>query len=273
VFVWASGHNDSRQQTPVITSPAAVSHGAEPHAVSPRSLSMIKWIFNAWGMKYQTLLKDNSVPYRMRELLRLPMLEPGIVMEGGSIDVNGEGTVVTTEQCLLNPNRNPQLSKSEIERYLSDYLGVSHFIWLMKDGIEGDDTDGHIDDIARFVNPTTVVCAVASDPSDPDYAPLQKNFELLSASTDQDGKKLTVVPLPTPGWIGDEQGRLPASYANFYIGNSKVLVPIVGAAHDATAVQIIQSLFPNRKAIGLMARHLVYGLGTFHCMTQQQPAS
>ena len=246
-------------------------------ATSLAPLSMIKWIFNAWGGKYDTLLKDDRVPYRLREALRLPMLEPGIVMEGGSIEVNGKGTLITTEQCLLNPNRNPHLSKREIERYLSDYLGVSHFIWL-KEGIEGDDTDGHIDDIARFVNSTTVVCALASDASDPDYAPLRANFELLTAATDQDGRKLNTVPLPTPGFVmddgvGDDAGRLPASYANFYISNSKVLVPIFGTANDAKAVAVIQSLFPDRKAVGLMAKHLVYGLGTFHCMSQQQPIS
>ncbi len=246
--------------------------GTPSRATPLPPLSMIKWIFNAWGGKYATLLKDDRTPYRMREALRLPMLEPGIVMEGGSIEVNGKGTLITTEQCLLNPNRNPTLNKSEIERYLRDYLGVHHFIWL-KEGIEGDDTDGHIDDIARFVNATTVVCALTSDASDPDHAPLQKNFELLAAATDQDGNKLTVIPLPTPGWVGDEEGRLPASYANFYISNSKVLVPIFGQPNDSKAVEVIQSLFPGRKTVGLMAKHLVYGLGTFHCMSQQQPSA
>jgi agmatine deiminase len=241
-------------------------------------LAMIKWIFNAWGGKYETLMKDNHVPDAMRDLLRLPMIEPGIVMEGGSIEVNGQGTLLTTEQCLLNPNRNPQLSRSEIERCLSDYLGVRHFIWL-KEGIEGDDTDGHIDDIARFVNPTTVVCALTADTSDPDYAPLRANFELLSAATDQDGCKLNIVPLPTPGFVTDagcgdeEEGRLPASYANFYISNTKVLVPIFSQPNDSAAVEVLQSLFPERQVVGLMAKHLVYGLGTFHCMSQQQPVA
>ena len=234
-------------------------------------LAMVKWIFNAWGGKYETLKKDDRTAYRIRELLRLPLLEPGIVMEGGSIEVNGRGTLLTTEQCLLNPNRNPTLSRSEIERFLADYLGVRHFIWL-KEGIEGDDTDGHIDDIARFVNPTTVVCALTDDPSDPDNAPLRENFARLTASSDQDGRKLNVVPLPTPGFVGDDEGRLPASYANFYISNAKVLVPIFGQPNDAKAVEVIQALFPDRKTVGLMAKHLVYGLGTFHCMSQQQPA-
>ena len=240
------------------------------HSATKR-LAMTKWIFNAWGDKYETLLKDDRVPYRMNESLALPMFEPGIVLEGGSIEVNGQGTLMTTEQCLLNPNRNPQLSKNEIEKYLSDYIGVKHFIWL-KEGIAGDDTDGHIDDIARFVNKNTVLCALQPDSNDPDHEVLEENFRLLEAATDQDGKKLRVIPLPVPGFVGDEQGRLPASYANFYIGNTKVLVPIFGVENDAAALAVIQSLFPNRKVVGINARALVYGLGTFHCMTQQQPA-
>jgi len=236
-----------------------------------KQLAMTKWIFNAWGDKYDTLLKDNGVPYFMNHSLKLPMFEPGIVMEGGSIEVNGAGTLMTTEQCLLNPNRNPNLSKEEIERFLREYLGVRHFIWL-KEGIAGDDTDGHIDDIARFVNPTTVLCARQPDENDPDHAVLEENVRLLEAAADQDGNKLRVIPLPVPDWVGDEKGRLPASYANFYIGNSKVLVPLFGTDNDAAALETIQSVFPNRKVVGINARYLVYGLGTFHCMTQQQPA-
>ncbi|MBI3934837.1 MAG: agmatine deiminase family protein [Acidobacteria bacterium] len=237
-----------------------------------RQLAMTKWIFNAWGNKYESLLKDNIVPYFMKESLRLPIFEPGIVMEGGSIEVNGCGTLLTTKQCLLHPNRNPNLSREEIEMYLSDYLGVRHFIWL-REGIAGDDTDGHIDDIARFVNPTTVLCARQPDESDPDHAVLKETFRLLEAATDQDGNKLRVIPLPVPGWVGDDQGRLPASYANFYIGNTKVLVPLFDAENDAEAMEVIQSVFPDRKVVGINARYLLYGLGTFHCMTQQQPTA
>ncbi len=236
-----------------------------------RQLAMVKWIFNSWGNKYETLLKDNHVPYTLNEWLRLPMFEPGIVLEGGSIDVNGRGTLMTTEQCLLHPNRNPQLGKEVLEKYLSDYLGVSHFIWL-KEGIEGDDTDGHIDDIARFVNPTTVLCAYQDDQSDADHRPLKENYELLQASTDQDGNPLTVIKLPVPGWVGDAEGRLPASYANFYIGNGKVVVPVFGVENDQKALEVVQSVFPRRAVVGVNAFHLVYGLGTFHCMSQQQPA-
>ena len=207
----------------------------------------------------------------MNESLRLPMFEPGIVLEGGSIDVNGKGTLLTTEQCLLNKNRNPGFSKKEIEKYLTDYLGGVHVIWL-KDGIEGDDTDGHIDDIARFVNPTTVLCAYQPDQSDPDHDVLKTNYELLQQATDQDGNKLSVIKLPVPGWVGDKDGRLPASYANFYIGNTKVLVPTFGTENDQKALEVIQSVFPDRRVVGINAFPLVYGFGTFHCMSQQQPA-
>jgi agmatine deiminase len=236
-----------------------------------RALAMTKWTFNAWGNKYATLLKDNGVPYFLNESLGLEMFEPGMVLEGGSIEVNGCGTLITTEQCLLHPNRNPQLSKAEIEQYLREYLGVRHILWL-KEGIAGDDTDGHIDDIARFVNPATVLCARQPDASDPDHEVLEENFRLLEAATDQDGNPLRVIPLPAPGWVGDAEGRLPASYANFYIGNTKVLVPLFDTENDAAALEIIQSVFPDRRVVGINARYLVYGLGTFHCMTQQQPA-
>lgn len=239
-------------------------------------LALTKWIFNAWGNKYEELLKDTQVPYFMNESLRLPLFETGVVLEGGSIDVNGKGTLLTTEQCLLNQNRNPELHKEEIERYLRDYLGATHCIWL-KEGIEGDDTDGHIDDIARFVNPTTVVCATQPDRSDPDHEVLKANYQLLQQATDQDGRPLDVVQLPVPGRVGDErvgddQARLPASYANFYIGNTKVLVPTFGVENDTRALEVLQSVFPDRRVVGINAVGLVYGLGTFHCMSQQQPS-
>jgi agmatine deiminase len=236
-----------------------------------RRLAMTKWTFNAWGNKYDELLKDNRVPYFMNESLRLSIFEPGIVLEGGSIDVNGKGALLTTEQCLLHQNRNPQLRRDGIENYLRDYLGATHCIWLAA-GIEGDDTDGHIDDVARFVNPTTVVCATQPDRSDPDHEVLEVNYQLLRRATDQDGHPLHVVPIPVPGPVGDEQAQLPASYANFYIGNSKVLVPTFGVENDARALEILQSVFPNRRVVGSNAVGLVYGLGTFHCMSQQQPA-
>lgn len=233
-------------------------------------LAFIDWAFNAWGQKYESYVQDDRVAKEIAALLRIPVFKPGIVLEGGSIDVNGCGTCLTTEQCLLNPNRNPRLGRSEIERALRDYLGVDHFVWL-GEGIVGDDTDGHIDDIARFVNPTTVVCALEEDSKDKNYAPLQENYERLQDATDQDGKKLTVVPLPLPGRVGQKGMRLPASYANFYIANGTVLVPTYNHSKDAAALAILGNLFPDRKVVGIPCGPLVVGLGAIHCVTQQEP--
>ncbi len=237
-----------------------------------KQLAMVHWKFNSWGEKYENLLKDAQMPGLINKKLRLPCFEPGMVLEGGSIDVNGKGTLLTTEQCLLNKNRNPQMTKNEIEMRLNDYLTVKHFIWL-KEGIEGDDTDGHVDDIARFVNPTTVVCAYEEDPSDFNYAILKENYEILQGASDQDGKKLSVVKLPTPGEIGSEDFRLPASYANFYIGNKTVLAPIFRQKKDKKALSILRELFPDRRVVGINCCDLAWGLGTIHCVTQQQPSS
>nr|WP_303716283.1 agmatine deiminase family protein [Methanoculleus marisnigri] len=234
------------------------------------SLAMVNWIFNAWGEKYPALMEDTRVPLFMNREMGLPVFTPGIVLEGGSIEVNGCGTVITTEACLLNPNRNPRLSREEIEAYLEAYLGAGHVIWL-KRGIAGDDTDGHIDDIARFVNPTTVLCALEENEDDENYALLQENYEILRASTDQDGNPLTVVPLPMPGRVGGAE-RLPASYANFYIGNSVVLVPVFGHPNDEVALARIRQVFPGRKVVGIDCTAMVAGLGAIHCISQQQPS-
>ncbi|EKD45480.1 MAG: hypothetical protein ACD_69C00271G0001, partial [uncultured bacterium] len=236
-----------------------------------KQLAMTKWEFNAWGNKYAELLQDNAVPYFMNQTMNLPLFKAGIVMEGGSIDVNGYGTVLTTKQCLLNINRNSTLSQTQIETYLNEYLGTSHIIWL-NEGIEADDTDGHIDDIARFVNPTTVVCAYTDDTASADYKSLRENYELLTKATDQAGQALNLVKLPMPGWVGEGKRRLPASYTNFYIGNGVVIVPIFGTKNDAIALDILRPLFPGREVIGLNAFYIVFGFGTFHCMSQQQPA-
>jgi agmatine deiminase len=233
-------------------------------------LAMIHWDFNSWGDKYETLLKDKEIPDVINKDLKLTCFKPGIVLEGGSIDVNGEGTLLTTEQCLLNSNRNPHLNKQKIEQYLSDFLGVRHFIWL-KRGILGDDTDGHIDDLARFVNPTTIVCAYEDNEDDADYEALKENYELLCKSVDQDGKPLKIIKLPMPKVVSDEDYRLPASYTNFYIGNTKVLVPIFDHPNDQKALAILQELFPARKVVGICCKDLVYGFGTLHCISQQQP--
>ncbi len=238
-----------------------------------KELAMTKWTFNAWGGKYDALLKDNGIPYEMNKQMKLDMFETGIVMEGGSLELNGKGTVLTTTQCLLNKNRNPKLSREEIEKYLDDYLATPNVVWLTE-GIEGDDTDGHIDDIARFVNETTIVCAVEKNESDANYRALKENFELLKEAKDQNGNPFTVVPLPMPSPVVSTVNgkRLPASYANFYIGNGVVIMPTFEAPEDAEALKALESVFPNHKVIGLNAKYLVYGFGTFHCMSQQQPA-
>jgi agmatine deiminase len=259
---WPTADAWLRDSGPIFVT--TICRGAQPVAMSD-------WLFNAWGGKYVDLQADNDIPQRVAAFLDIPRFEPGIVLEGGSIDVNGQGSCLTTEQCLLNPNRNPHLQCTDIERYLHDYLGVRHVIWLGQ-GIIGDDTDGHIDDIARFVNPTTVVCVLEEDPQDANFAVLQDNYRRLQAATDQDGHALQIIPLPTPGHIGPVSGRLPASYANFYIANGVVLVPTYDHPNDQKALAILQHLFPDRRVLGLHCEPLVWGLGAIHCVTQQQPA-
>ncbi|HUS11480.1 MAG TPA: agmatine deiminase family protein [Pyrinomonadaceae bacterium] len=242
------------------------------------SLAYNDWIFNAWGNKYEQLKQDDSIPARLESLLKLPRFEPGIVMEGGSIEVNGAGCVLTTEQCLLNPNRNPHLSQYEIEQYLKDYLGVEKVLWL-GEGIVGDDTDGHIDDIARFVVANVIVCAVEEDPEDANYELLQDNLQRLRRLTDAQGRSFEIATLPMPGVVGGtstdtrDLDRLPASYANFYIANRVVLVPIFGHANDGRALETLGHLFPDRRVVGINCEPLVWGMGTIHCVTQQQPAN
>lgn len=235
-------------------------------------LAFNHWGFNAWGGKYETLMRDASVPARLDVLSGLPKFEPGIILEGGSIDVNGTGTVLTTEQCLLNPNRNPERSREEIEAYLRLYLGVQQVIWL-GEGIEGDDTDGHVDDITRFVAPDTIVTLVEDDPADPNHGPLAENLARLEASRQPDGSPWRIVTLPGCGHVMAEDDRLPASYANFYIANGVVLAPMYGHAHDTRAQAILQGLFPTRRVVPIQCEPLVWGMGSIHCVTQQQPAS
>jgi agmatine deiminase len=241
-------------------------------ASDDRPLACIDWIFNGWGGKYKAYEEDDRVAPAIAALLETPIFAQDIVLEGGSIEVNGAGTCLITEQCLLHRNRNPHLSRGEIEERLKAALGVSHFIWL-GEGIAGDDTDGHIDDIARFVDPTTVVCVVEADPRDENHRALQENFERLQSATDQNGKKLLVVKIPCPAAVAYEDGRLPASYANFYIANEVVLVPVFDDPNDATALGILQELFPRRKVVGLRCNEVVAGLGAIHCVTQQEPAA
>lgn len=243
----------------------------EPRADLPAPMrAIINWEYNAWGGKYPPCDLDNAVPSRIAAESGEEIYTPGIVMEGGSIDVNGQGTLLTTEACLLNTNRNPQLSKAEIERYLCDYLGVRHILWL-GDGIVGDDTDGHIDDLTRFVAPDTVVTLIEDDPQDANYEPLQENLRRLQSMRDQQ-RQLKIVTLPMPGPVYFEDQRLPASYANFYIANRRVLVPVYGHKNDQIALDALQRLFPERLVVGIDCTPLVWGLGAIHCVTQQQPA-
>jgi len=236
-----------------------------------KKLAMVAWRFNAWGEKYPGLLKDARVPSLINEDLGLECFTPGIVLEGGSVEVNGRGTVLTTEQCLLNGNRNPGRRKEEIELMLKEYLGASKVIWL-GEGIAGDDTDGHVDDIARFVAPRKVLCACEEDPEDENCQPLRESYEILRRESDQDGRRLEVTRLPMPGYV-KRDGRLPASYANFYIGNQAVLVPVFGHENDGRALMTIGEAFPGRRVVGIDCRAMVAGLGAIHCISQQQPAT
>lgn len=237
------------------------------------------WIFNAWGNKYEELKRDDTIPSRLESKLGVPRFEPGIVMEGGSIEVNGDGIVMTTEQCLLNPNRNPELGQTAIEDHLKSYLGVKQVLWL-GEGIVGDDTDGHIDDIARFVTRDTVICALEDDPEDANYKLLKDNLRRLQQARDLNSRGFEIVTLPMPGVVAasDDSSpraldRLPASYANFYIANNVVLAPIFGHANDKRALDTLQRLFPSRRVVGINCEPLVWGMGTIHCVTQQQPAT
>jgi len=234
-----------------------------------KRLGMVKWRFNAWGGKYQELLKDDSVPARINREWRKPFFRAGMVMEGGAIDVNGRGSLLTTEDCLLNDNRNPGLSRQEIEATLCEYLDVSNVIWLGR-GVQGDDTDSHVDNLARFVDEKTIVCAFEGDRRDPNYHNLKDNFERLRKARDADGAPFTVVKLPVPHLVSGGK-RMPASYANFYIANKAVLVPRFGLATDARARKIIGRFFPGRKIVGIDCRDLVHGCGTLHCISQQVP--
>jgi len=233
-------------------------------------LAVVDWDYNAWGNKYPPFDLDEVVPTRVAEILGVPVFYPRMILEGGSIDVNGAGALLTTESCLLNKNRNPNLSRDQIERCLRDYLGVSNILWL-GDGIVGDDTDGHIDDLARFVSERAVVTVVEEDRDDENYEPLQKNLARLREIKIGENN-LEVVTLPMPKKMMREGLRLPASYANFYIANTCVLVPTFADSADETALSVLRECFPTRRVVGIDCRELIWGLGAFHCLTQQQPA-
>lgn len=237
----------------------------------------VKWRFNGWA-KYSNWRGDDAAGELAAKKARTKMVLPDylgkrIVLEGGSIDVNGAGTLLTTEECLLSEvqARNPGLSKEQLEALLHGWLGAPKVIWLNR-GIVGDDTHGHVDDIARFTGRSTVVCALEQDRGDENYAPLRENYDLLRHSSDERGHKLRVVPLPMPRPVYFDKQRLPASYANFYIANKCVLVPTFHDSNDRVAMNILAPLFPGREIVGIHAVDLVLGLGTLHCMTMQEPA-
>ena len=241
----------------------------------------LDWKHNAWGGQWEYEL-DDAMPTALARELGERSLDVPMVLEGGSIDVNGQGTLLTTENCLLNPNRNPGLTKDQIERHLKDHLGVRHILWL-GEGIAGDDTSGHVDDLARFVAPSTVVTIINEDPQDPDFAPLQENLRRLRTMKDQGGHPLTVIPIvqpkpvlvhQTPSKAVHEAGkgfRIPASYANFYVANECVLLPVWDDPNDGAAVDTLQRCFPNRRIVPIDSRVLTWGFGSFHCVTQQVP--
>jgi agmatine deiminase len=242
-------------------------------------LAYVHWKFTGWA-KYDNFKKDAVCTAKVNQKLKRRLWQPEhkgrkVVLEGGSIDVNGRGTLITTEECLLSSTvqeRNPDFSKADYEEIFQNYLGITNVLWL-KDGIAGDDTHGHIDDLTRFVNPTTVVTVVEDDPDEVNFAPLNENLERLKSMKDQDGKplKIETLPMPAPVWFGHE--RLPASYANFYIANEIVIVPTFNDPNDRVALNTIARLFPDRKVTGIYCRDLVGGQGTLHCLTQQEPAT
>ena len=240
-------------------------------------LSAIKWRFNAWA-KYPNWKRDEKIGSRMAESADAREIRPlfattRVVLEGGSIDVNGHGTLLTTEECLLSKvqQRNPGMKRKDYEKLFADYLGVKNVIWLGS-GIAGDDTHGHVDDVTRFVSPDTVVSVIESDPGDANYEPLRDNIRRLREATNQDGRALSIVELPMPGPVIFEGRRLPASYGNFYIANGIVLVPVFNDPNDRVALDVLADLFPEREVVGIYSGDLIWGFGAVHCMTQQQPA-
>jgi agmatine deiminase len=234
-------------------------------------LRLLNWIFNGWGGKYAAE-RDNEIPRHVAAILDAGSEDVPVVLEGGSIDVNGAGTLLTTRQCLLTPTRNPSMTEGELAAVLRERLGATQVIWL-DEGLEGDHTDGHIDTISRFTDTGTVVTVVSEDPDDTNYAPMQANLDRLRAAKAPGGQPFRVVPLPLPrARLEFEGGRLPLTYANFYIANGGVIVPTYGDANDERALEILRPLFPGREVVGLTVRHLITGGGAFHCVTQQQPA-
>ena len=260
--------NDSwiRDHGPIFVNQISAQFGKDD---GPAQIAL-DWIFNSWGEKYGAYDLDDAIPQKLGMRYGFEVIEPGMVLEGGSIDVNGEGLLLTSESCLLNKNRNPHLSQAAIEEYLMTYLGVTHVLWL-GDGIAGDDTDGHIDDLARFVTPHTIVTVVEDDPSDANYHVLQDNLKRLHAMRDEHRRPFRIETLPMPTPVVYDDTRLPASYANFYIANGGIIMPTFNCEADALAMHRLQRLFPSRRVVGVPSIDLVWGLGAMHCLTQQHP--
>jgi agmatine deiminase len=244
----------------------------------PPEVALAKFEFTGWGGRYPDFARDNEVPPRVAEALALPLFPVELngrpfALEGGGIDVNGRGSVLVTEECYLDPAvqvRNPGATRADYEAAFRDYLGAPNVLWL-SGGIEGDDTHGHVDDLCRFVNPTTVVMIQESDPNDVNYRPLRENRERLQGMRLEDGSKIEVVELPCPAPLYHGRWRLPATYANFYIANAVVIVPTFNDPNDRVALGALAELFPGRTVVGIHAVDLVLGFGTLHCLTQQQP--
>ena len=232
--------------------------------------AIVDWDYNAWGNKYPPYDLDDVIPTKIAERFGLPVFHPGIVMEGGSVDFNGKGTLITSTACLLNKNRNPELNQEQIEGYLRNYYGVEQVLWVTE-GIIGDDTDGHIDDTARFVNEDTVVAVVEENKNDENYTILQENLQTLKTMRLLNGKQLNIVELPMPEPVFYQEQRLPASYANFYIANAAVVMPTFRGANDQKALDILQQCFSDRKVVGIDSTDIIWGLGSFHCLSQQEP--
>ncbi|HZV67989.1 MAG TPA: agmatine deiminase family protein [Saprospiraceae bacterium] len=232
---------------------------------------IVDWGHNAWGEKYPPFDLDDVIPTLIGKAYDIPVYHPGIIMEGGSVDFNGQGALITSTSCLLNPNRNPHLSKSEIEKYLMDYYGVEQILWV-DEGIIGDDTDGHIDDTVRFYNEDSVITVIEHNKEDENYALLKRNLKQLQNIRLLNDRQLNIVELPMPDPVYYNDQRLPASYANFYISNLHVIVPTFRSNKDDEAMEIIQSCFPQRKVVGIDSTDVIWGLGSFHCLSQQEPA-
>lgn len=233
--------------------------------------AIVDWNYNAWGGKYPPFAQDDIIPSLIGKHYGIPLFYPNIIMEGGSVEFNGRGVILTSTSCLLNPNRNPHLTKEQIEAYLMHYYGAECVLWV-DEGIVGDDTDGHIDDTVRFVNEETVLAVVEENQEDENYAPLQKNLKQLQQMRLLNGKPLNILELPMPKAVIYEEQRLPASYANFYIANTVVTVPTFRCDQDDRALQIIQTCFPTRRVVGIDSTEIIWGLGSFHCLSQQEPS-